>query len=183
MFLYLELNENVIVNDDLDINFLWDQDFSDTVTALDKLIFLWGKTFNDDVVIGEEFSISAGYSQNENEQVIVGDALGVDIEIEINDQVTAVDKLRIAEELCFGTCGFGGKIDHITGKCRLPFGAKTEHVGDMEDILEPQDILEIAMGRFEEEDVQVDDGLCFGDGFGCKNIEMSGGFGRSSFGC
>jgi len=118
----------------------------------------------------DELSILAEWGPFGEDDVSINEVVLTHMEIALADEISCVDRLTIAEERCFGSCGFG----------ILPFGAKTLWFGDSEDFNTVLDTLSINIGREEADTEEITDEFVISDGFG--NPVLGDGFGVVPFG-
>ena len=174
-FLLFEEDE-AIVSDFLELVLGSEFYFNDPV-AVNDILSLWFKIPKSEAVTITDSLVSVlYYGSQPKETLLFRDTLSAKIEISVENEIVIKDDFTIAQELCFGACGFG-----CPDGVGPVFGSKTTHRGFSDEYQGVTDILESFINTDIKDNVDVSDELVFSDGFGCPSGNGSG-FGLSPFG-
>jgi hypothetical protein len=174
-FFYIQRsNDNAYVNDSLTIDF-WDMFPEDLASISDDLYITEGREIENEAIFSDLLEVLYLMGVQKENEVSFDSEITFDIEVNLEDSIQAIDDLNIAEELCFGSCGFGAP------NCELPFGAKTTHKEAFNDIPSLSDILSCDIGIGEVDEADAGDYLGFSDGYGSPNT-LGDGYGLSPYG-
>lgn len=168
--------DSVNVNDTIETIIGFDFEFSDSVSISEIFDLVVAKELSDSVAVGDLQDILLAFRSKFFDQAEVGEEVGFEFGLNINDQIEIVEDFYTVDKLCFGACGFGGP------NCEIPFGSATIHEANSADVMSATDTIGFGIGLGLSEDVVLDEKIAFGDGFGCA-AGIGSGFGYSPFGC
>lgn len=166
----------VFASDSLNVEFGFEIDLENTVGTEDAILFLWQKFFEESINVSDSYELIVNYNPSFTEDVTVSEDTVFDLEIYLEDDIIVYDDLNIAQELCFGACGFGAP------NCEIPFGSVTQHNELTTEVLKIVESSNFEIGVGLDDDVEIQDSLIISNGFGCPN-GLGDGFSNTPFGC
>lgn len=175
---FIDFEEDYIIcSDNLDIDFGTDLSFDDIVNISDILSINQGKFFEDEVIFSDSLSSLSIFREQPEETIITQDELSAHHKIVLDDEVIINESFTLAQELCWGACGWGAP------DCVGPvWGSRTTHrdfTSEYPLILDTLAMLDSI--NVTEEDIVCSDNLVFSDGWGCPT-GLGSGFGLSPWG-
>ncbi|GAI13078.1 unnamed protein product, partial [marine sediment metagenome] len=101
------IEDYIVCSDNLDIDFGFDSSFDDIVNVSDELLVNQGKFFEENVALSDLLSSLIIFDDDQIDTVLALDELTTHHSFSLEDEVVINESFAIAQELCWGACGWG----------------------------------------------------------------------------